>query len=493
MPARRLLSVSQGGSGFTSPAFVVSGPYSPTADHSERLLTQIHCHTTQSDGNFTPAEVVDSYLAKGYDVLAITDHDMVTTQPAGIATSISANELSPSQQHIISLNSDYTRGVTTDAQTIIDAIVADGGQAQVAHPNWSIGMTSGELAALTDYLGFEIHNGTVVPGAGGQSPITFGGYAVALWDTVLASNKSRWGFSVDDWHFVDAYRVNDVGRLQVFAASPSVADVMGALVAGNFAADVSNYGVTPGYPNRGNLGVSLSCPGAVRIEAYGTGGTLLATSTGTSIAYGFDGAEEYVRLVAVGDYTEPFDADSDRWEDVDGSWTVAGGLLSLSSDITQRRRILRRHREGDFAAQVDVRIQTNGDDASVALVFNVLDDDRYYMLRLGEATGLPDYDDKLTVAVTQNNSFAAVTPFGSHSIAASDNTWYTVKMAYTASSGRVQAKVWVVGDTEPDWQIDGTDTTWKHGAFGFRANRTPDFDNLYISGFRTYYQPIAID
>ena len=29
--------------------------------------------------------------------------------------------------------------------------------------------------------------------------------------------------------------------------------------------------------------------------------------------------------------------------------------------------------------------------------------------------------------------------------------------------------------------------------FGIRANYTPLFDNLYLNGFRTYYQPVAID
>src|SRR5512139_4023051 len=84
-------------------AFSISGPYSSSFSPGGTVLTQVHCHTTSSDGSYTAAEVVADYLAAGYGALAITDHDMVTTQPAGITTAITGNELSPSSQHIISL------------------------------------------------------------------------------------------------------------------------------------------------------------------------------------------------------------------------------------------------------------------------------------------------------------------------------------------------------------------------------------------------------
>jgi hypothetical protein len=38
------------------------------------LLAELHAHTTWSDGDLTPAELVDLYGAAGFDVLAITDH-----------------------------------------------------------------------------------------------------------------------------------------------------------------------------------------------------------------------------------------------------------------------------------------------------------------------------------------------------------------------------------------------------------------------------------
>ena len=40
-----------------------------------RYKANLHAHTTCSDGTLSPAEVIDAYAARGYDVLAITDHD----------------------------------------------------------------------------------------------------------------------------------------------------------------------------------------------------------------------------------------------------------------------------------------------------------------------------------------------------------------------------------------------------------------------------------
>ena len=44
----------------------------------EWLRCQLHCHTDQSDGEPTPAELVAHYEALGCDVLVITDHWLIT-------------------------------------------------------------------------------------------------------------------------------------------------------------------------------------------------------------------------------------------------------------------------------------------------------------------------------------------------------------------------------------------------------------------------------
>ena len=485
--ARRGLTLApaQGG----TVAHTVTGPYASSDPHATTVLTQLHCHTTQSDGSYSPADVVQYYINQGYGALQITDHDLATTQPAGMTTAITGVEHSPTTQHIIATNSDYLRGSTTDAQTILDAIAADGGKAHIAHPKWSVGMTYAEMAGLSNFMGHEIHNAHCVDGAG-QNPVTYPGYAIDRWDDLLSgSRRDLWGLSVDDMHVIGTYDTFNVGRLQVFAETNTPANVVAAIASGNFVADVSNYGVTPGFPTRSVADLSVSCTGAVRIEARGAGG-LLTSTVGTSHTHTFDGSERYVRLVAVGDYTEPFAATlSDRWVAVDGTWTVTGGVLALSTDGTARRLILRRHRQGDFDAQVDVKLSSGGLDGA-ALMFNVLNGNYYYMLRIGEST-VTGYNNQLAVAKTTSNGFANNSQLDNAAFDPTAGTWYTLKMTYAA--GRIRGKVWERGTSEPDWMVDVTDATWKHGTFGFRANRTTQYDNLYISGFETFYQPVAID
>lgn len=39
------------------------------------MITELHCHTTASDGTLSPAELIERALAQGVELLAITDHD----------------------------------------------------------------------------------------------------------------------------------------------------------------------------------------------------------------------------------------------------------------------------------------------------------------------------------------------------------------------------------------------------------------------------------
>ncbi len=41
----------------------------------------LHCHTTVSDGNWTPEKVKEVYLSQGYSIIAFTDHDVLRGHP----------------------------------------------------------------------------------------------------------------------------------------------------------------------------------------------------------------------------------------------------------------------------------------------------------------------------------------------------------------------------------------------------------------------------
>jgi predicted metal-dependent phosphoesterase TrpH len=37
----------------------------------------LHCHSTLSDGQYTPAELKTMYMEQGYSIIAYTDHDLM--------------------------------------------------------------------------------------------------------------------------------------------------------------------------------------------------------------------------------------------------------------------------------------------------------------------------------------------------------------------------------------------------------------------------------
>lgn len=41
----------------------------------------LHCHTTISDGNLTPEQIKEAYMAHGYSIVAYTDHDVFIPHP----------------------------------------------------------------------------------------------------------------------------------------------------------------------------------------------------------------------------------------------------------------------------------------------------------------------------------------------------------------------------------------------------------------------------
>lgn len=58
---------------------VVVNPYADVDwDRVEQHQANLHTHTTQSDGRIPPHEVVDEYNARGYSILALTDHNLCT-------------------------------------------------------------------------------------------------------------------------------------------------------------------------------------------------------------------------------------------------------------------------------------------------------------------------------------------------------------------------------------------------------------------------------
>jgi 3',5'-nucleoside bisphosphate phosphatase len=99
----------------------------------------LHCHSTYSDGVFTPSAVVARAAERGVDVLALTDHDVVDGLPEALSaardagiTFVGGSELSVTWRdntiHILGLRIDPDNATLTDGLAAIR-----GGRDQRAH------------------------------------------------------------------------------------------------------------------------------------------------------------------------------------------------------------------------------------------------------------------------------------------------------------------------------------------------------------------------
>ncbi len=169
----------------------------------------IHTHTTNSDGQMTPEQVVNNYEKAGYDFLSITDHGVLTdtkelSKPGFLL--IPGEEICAGYSgrgrlfHIVGLN--IQEGVPAkgfdrveDPQRIIDLIRKQGGTAIMAHPYWS-DLNSSDLVRFKGYIGVEVYNTTC--------DLTIGrGRSNVHWDDLLAGGRRLLGFAVDDAHCLD--------------------------------------------------------------------------------------------------------------------------------------------------------------------------------------------------------------------------------------------------------------------------------------------------
>jgi len=197
---------------------VVNNPYAGVDWESDgRFKASLHVHTTESDGRSSPAAVVDAYHARGYSILAITDHDRDVAghgatwpwtdfgrDPDELGMlAVKGTELSMTH-HIGTYFHDLWRADdpwddrSSDIPWMLTEVARRGGIAQMAHPG-----RHGQVAAwyvdlhqrFPRLTGIEVYNN------GDRYP-----QDRVLWDQMwtLAGSKGMhapmWGWSVDDMH-----------------------------------------------------------------------------------------------------------------------------------------------------------------------------------------------------------------------------------------------------------------------------------------------------
>jgi len=201
----------------------------------EWLKGNLHTHTTLSDGDVSPQARASQYEARGYDFLALTDHDRLADVDS-ISTDrlilipgieiVCSNPTGGPAHHIVGLDlpADFQTPHTYDVQTVVSAINDAGGKAIISHPYWC-GQSIKDLEVVAGTIGIEVFNTSCLRGIGR-------GTSSVHWDELLAQGKEVLGFAVDDAHREtrDAFQ----GWIVAKCEARSKDAVMDAIVRGRF-------------------------------------------------------------------------------------------------------------------------------------------------------------------------------------------------------------------------------------------------------------------
>ncbi|MCD6415733.1 MAG: CehA/McbA family metallohydrolase [Planctomycetes bacterium] len=177
----------------------------PFETPGEWYKANLHTHTTASDGQATLQERIDQYRSRGYSVLAITDHDVVSDAAGGSTESFLIIDgvefgIMPFDDdrfyHLLCVNAPagLTVPEKTDMNQAIAQVKASGAECFIAHPYWSSN-TIRELAPLKGYTGIEVFNS----GCQGIGK----GCSSVHWDQLLGAGIRTPAIGVDDVHSLD--------------------------------------------------------------------------------------------------------------------------------------------------------------------------------------------------------------------------------------------------------------------------------------------------
>jgi hypothetical protein len=197
------------------------------------LRCALHAHTTRSDGDLEPEELIRDYEAAGFDVLAITDHWIRTEAEStdGLLV-IPSSELScrlpnAPDTHLLAFGIDhdpmeFVRG-RPDLREAAEWVAEHGGVSYLAHPYWT-GLVPGEFS-IDGVAGLEVYNA-------GCELETGRGVSTVHWDDLLERGVRCFAIAADDTH----HGAFDSRFAWVWASvsERSVRGVLDALAAGSF-------------------------------------------------------------------------------------------------------------------------------------------------------------------------------------------------------------------------------------------------------------------
>lgn len=240
-------------------------------DASNWFRGNLHTHTTRSDGSRPPEDVIADYESRGYDFLAISDHDVLVKldgyQKQTSMTLIPAVEVTARGPHILQVNAKAWIEPHPNRQWVIDEINKQGGVSVLNHPNFEAHFNhfpQEQMESLEGYHGIEIYNGVIerLPGVA---------LATDRWDRLLTTGLEIWGFAHDDSHLpVDV----ELAWNMVQTENCSVEDITAALKAGSF---YGSTGVTVTRVGAEGTTIHVATEDAQRIRFISNAGVIRST------------------------------------------------------------------------------------------------------------------------------------------------------------------------------------------------------------------------
>jgi hypothetical protein len=277
----------------------------------------LHVHSTASDGERTPAEVLAWYRSRGYHFVALTDHRVASATQSLAAdfvtlAGIEVDGTDPDKglYHLVGLSaSNSLKGNSKgkpSMQEAIDGLRAEGDLVAIAHPYWS-GQMSKDLVDLEGCFALEIFNG-------GCEVDDAKGFSTVHWDDLLATGRRVWGIAVDDAHWRNGSRDAGLGWVWVKAPALTQEGILRALVQGSFYASSGPriYGVAIDGTQ-----VSARCSPASVIDFVGDGhrSQRVAAPPGETLCEArawLDWKQKYVRVAC---------------RDLDGHWAWSNPIF----------------------------------------------------------------------------------------------------------------------------------------------------------------------
>lgn len=261
-------------------------PYGTSTSNYLSLKGQLHAHSNNSDGWYSPQVVAEMYRDLGYDFLTITDHNVITQDPGVDGITWIGNSVEEShEKHFTVYDVDDGRTDRLYIQEIINIYAGRGKLISLAHPSFDYKTHRYEIPEVNNYENYnmiEVHNGLIAATGGNQNDD-------AYWDEAL-KEQNVWGIATDDFHKAG---YADNGWVVVFVESNTKEDILNALRVGRFYASSGNdLNVSVS-----NNEISVSSTHESRFYFVGENGIVLKEDSNVlQSTYVVTGSEKYVRV-----------------------------------------------------------------------------------------------------------------------------------------------------------------------------------------------------